>query len=114
MDIKKYDFITGIPCSKLKGLTDSIEKYIPCTREDESVAMAAGAYLVGKKPLVFMQNSGLGNCVDIIASLLKPYGIEIDMVVSRRTEPAHHMLMGNITGKLLNLVNYEAHVEVIE
>ena len=105
--MKKYDFIVGIPCSKLKDFTDKIEDYIPCTREDESIALAVGADLVGKKPLVFLQNSGLGNVVDIITSLLKPYGFKIDLLISVRNKPHHHAFMGKITEKLLKLLEYK-------
>jgi phosphonopyruvate decarboxylase len=105
--MKKYNFIVGIPCSRLKDFTDKIKNYIPCTREDEAMALAVGAYLVGREPLVFLQNSGLGNIVDIITSLLKPYGIEIDLLISVRNKPEHHAFMGKITRKLLKLLEYE-------
>lgn len=103
---KKYNFIAGVPCSKLKNFIAN-NKCIIATREDEAVGMAVGAYLVGKKPLVFMQNSGLGNCVDIITSLLKPYDIKIDLLISLRTNPEHHSFMGKITKKLLKLLEYK-------
>lgn len=105
--MKNHDFITGIPCSKLKDFAEKIENYIPCTREDESMALAVGAYLAGKKPLVFLQNSGLGSLIDIITSLLKPYGIKIDLLISVRNNPEHHALMGKITEDLLTLLEYE-------
>lgn len=105
--MKNHDFITGIPCSKLKDFTEKIEKYIPCTKEDESMALAVGAYLAGKKPLVFLQNSGLGSLVDIITSLLKPYDIEIDLLISVRNKPEHHALIGKITEDLLKLLEYD-------
>lgn len=112
--MKKYDFIVGVPCSKLKDFIDKIENYIPCTREDEAMALAVGAYLVGKKPLVFLQNSGLGNVVDIITSLLKPYDIKIDLLISVRNKPEHHAFMGKITKKLLELLEYENHKLLIQ
>lgn len=112
--MKKYDFIIGVPCSKLKNFTDKIDNYIPCTREDEALALAVGAYLVGNKPLVFLQNSGLGNLVDIITSLLKPYDIEIDLLISVRKRPKHHALMGKITNKLLKLLKYKSYTLVEE
>ncbi len=111
---REYDFIVGVPCSRLKDFTDRIENYIPCTREDEAMALAVGAYLAGKKPLVFLQNSGLGNVVDIITSLLKPYGIKIDLLISVRNKPEHHAFMGKITKKLLKLLEYEDYELVIE
>ena len=101
----KHDFIFGVPCSKL-----DYESYVPCTREDEALALAAGVYLGGKAPAVFMQNSGLGHCVDIITSLLKPYDIKIDLIISLRFEPEQHKLMGRITHDLLKLLNYDAYI----
>lgn len=112
--MKKYNFITGIPCSNLKRFTDKIKNYIPCTREDEAMALAVGAYLVGKKPLVFLQNSGLGDLVDIITSLLKPYGIKIDLLISLRDKPQHHAFMGKITKSLLELLEYKNYRMVIQ
>ena len=108
--MKKYNFIVGIPCFKLKDFTKKIKNYIPCTREDEAMAIAVGAYLAGKKPLVFLQNSGLGNIVDIITSLLKPYGIEIDLLISIRDKPQHHAFMGKITVQLLELLEYKNYM----
>ena len=106
----KYDFIVGVPCSKLKNFIDGINNYIPCTKEDEAMSLAVGAYLVGKKPLVFMQNSGLGNIVDITTSLLKPYDIKINLLISVRRKPEHHSFMGKITEQLLNLLEYKNYV----
>ena len=111
---KGYDFIVGVPCSKLKRFTDGIERYIPCTREDEAMALAAGAYLVGKKPLVFLQNSGLGNLIDVTASLLRAYGIKVDLLIVCRVKPEHHAFMGRITEKLLGLLEYEDYEMVME
>ena len=112
--MKRYNFIVGIPCSRLKGFTDKIKDYIPCTREDEAMALAVGAYLAGKKPLVFLQNSGLGNIIDIIASLLKPYDIKIDLLISVRTKPEHHAFMGKKTEKLLKLLEYKNYKLLIQ
>ena len=113
--MKRYDFVVGIPCSRLKDLTASIDNYIPCTREDEALAIAIGASLVGKKPLVFLQNSGLGNLVDVVASLLKPYNIdEIDLLISLRSKPKHHEYMGVITRRLLKLLDYKKYKLIIE
>lgn len=107
--MKKFDFIVGVPCSAFKREIKKIRKYIPCTREDEAVAMAFGAYLAGKKPQIFMQNSGLGNAVDVITSLLKPYGVELDLLISLRNRPEHHIFMGKITIPLLKLLKYKKY-----
>jgi phosphonopyruvate decarboxylase len=103
---KKYNFLVGVPCSKFKNIID-YDKALIATKEDEAVGLAVGAYLTGKKPLVFIQNSGLGNIVDIITSLLKPYGIKIDLLISLRTKPEHHSFMGKITQQLLDLMKYK-------
>lgn len=84
------------------------EKNIIATREDEAIAIASGAYLCGQKPLVYMQNSGLGNCIDIITSLLKPYKITLDILVQIRHTPEHHRFMGTITGEVIRLLNYDS------
>ena len=113
-----YDFFVGIPCSRLKEFIDDIQndpevRYIPCTREDEAMGIAVGAYLTGKKPVVFTQNSGLGNMVDIITSLLKPYGISIHILISSRSKPMHHQFMHKITRPLLKLMEYD-NVRIID
>lgn len=99
------DFYVGVPFT-------GVEKFVPridliATREDEAIGIAAGAWLAGKKPTVFMQNSGLGNSIDIITSLLKPYKIKFDLLINERKEPEHHALMGKITRNLIKLVEYE-------
>lgn len=96
------DFIVGVP------FTGCPEGMIS-TREDEAIAIAVGAWFCGKTPQVYMQNSGLGNCVDIITSLLKPYDMQIDLLIDNRIEPEHHALMGKITIDLLKLMEYDSY-----
>ncbi len=96
----------GVPCSKLKLKSD-----VPCTREDEAVAFAAGASMAGAKATVFMQNAGLGNCIDTITCLLKPYGIKIHFVISHRTKPKHHEFMGSITKELIKLLRLKVQLK---
>lgn len=100
------DFFCGVPftgCERHFGGG----RMLVATREDECVAIAVGAWFAGKNPLVLMQNSGLGNCVDIITSLLKPYGITIDFLIANRNEPEHHALMGKICPDLMRLMEYD-------
>ena len=99
------DLSVGVPftgCEKVM-----LPKNIIATREDEAIGIAAGAWLCGKSPVVYMQNSGLGNCIDIITSFLKPYGIEIDIVVQKRITPEHHAFMGKIQDDLVKLLEYD-------
>ena len=61
----------------------------------------------GRKPLVYLQSSGLGHLVNPITSLLKPYGLSIHLLISLRTQPFEHEFMHKIAGRLLELLDYE-------
>jgi sulfopyruvate decarboxylase subunit alpha len=109
-----FDFFCGVPCSLLKGLVslldhDESAHYISATREDSALGMAAGAYLGGKRPMVLMQNSGLGVSVNALASLSTMYDLPALLVISWRGEPAlndapEHILMGQIMLPILDLL----------
>lgn len=87
----------GVPCS-----ATSKQSLIPCTREDEAVAIAFGMKLCGMNDVeVFMQNSGLGHCLDIITSLLIPYGIDIYLDIYEGSETPQHEQMNKVYAKLL-------------
>lgn len=95
-------FIVGVPYSNCQ-----FRSKIPCTREDEAIAIAAGASLCGRDTLVFMQNSGIGNSIDVITSLLMPYKIDVEIVYNNRTEPEQHRIMGERCKKILEAVGYD-------
>jgi len=103
------DFFVSVPCKLTDELIKLLEKdediiYTPVTREEEGVGIVAGAYLSGKKPCVVMQNSGLGNSVNAICSLLNYYKIPIVFVVSHRGMELEKVdaqkPMGEVTNKL--------------
>lgn len=99
------NFYVGVPfsdCEKYIGQSNLI-----ATREDEAIGIAVGAWFAGKDPLVYMQNSGLGNCFDILTSLLIPYGIEIELLINNRLEPEHHKTMGLAIYQLLAAIRYD-------
>jgi len=53
------------------------------------VAIAAGAWLAGRRTVVMCQNSGLGNAVNPLTSLNHPFRIPTLMIVTwGRGEPA--------------------------
>lgn len=56
------------------------------TREEEGVGIVCGAYLGGRSGALLMQNSGLGNAANILASLAVPYQIPFLMLISQRGE----------------------------
>ncbi|MGB5913064.1 MAG: sulfopyruvate decarboxylase subunit alpha [Promethearchaeia archaeon] len=106
------DLVLSVPCILLKGILDLINErkellHIPVTREEEGVGIAAGAYLGGKRPAILMQNSGLGNSINAIKSLLELYNIPIIFIMSHRGGKGEKILaqipMGKITDKLLDV-----------
>ncbi|MSQ72361.1 MAG: hypothetical protein EXR27_13855 [Betaproteobacteria bacterium] len=59
------DFVVHLPDSVLFRVMPLLEEdpgmqTFVCAREDEGIAMAAGAYLGGKLPVVIMEGSGIG------------------------------------------------------
>ncbi len=111
------DFYTGVPDSQLKALcnylmnTYGIDKqhHIIAANEGNCTALAAGYHLAtGKVPVVYMQNSGEGNIINPVASLLndKVYAIPMVFIVGWRGEPGihdepQHIYQGEVTVKLL-------------
>lgn len=109
-----FDFFCGVPCSLLKGLVSLLDQdkdahYISATREDSALGMAAGAFFGGKRPMVLMQNSGLGVSVNALASLHTMYEIPALLVISWRGEGGNdapeHILMGEIMLPILDLLH---------
>lgn len=91
----EISFITGVPDSLLKDIcgyiSDNSEKisHKIATNEGSAIAMAIGNYLATKNvPLIYMQNSGLGNIVNPITSLADPqvYGIPMVLMIGWRGE----------------------------
>lgn len=106
-----FDFFTGVPDTILGGIIAALEEqrlYMPAVREDEAVAMAAGAYLGGKIPVVLMQNSGLGNAFNVLMSLNLIYQIPCLLIVSWRgfegKDAPEHVVMGQTMPHLLDTV----------
>lgn len=119
------EFYTGVPDSLLSALGNYlIKKYgiskqhIIAANEGNAVALAAGYHLsTGKIPVVYMQNSGIGNVVNPTASLLNEevYAIPCIFVVGWRGEPGvhdepQHIFQGKVTQKLLEDIGLETSV----
>ena len=114
-----FDFSTGVPCSILNDIIHHFSgkpgfTYIPATREDEALGIATGAYLAGRKPIVAMQNSGLGNSINALASLDILYQIPILLLISWRGYEAkdapEHLVMGKSVIKLLEDIGIPVQV----
>ena len=107
-----FHFYSGVPCSYLKDLINYAINhcnYINSANEGDAIATCAGATLAGQKSVMLMQNSGLGNTVSPITSLLYTFKIPVLIIVSIRGEAGisdepQHELMGKITTSLLDLM----------
>ena len=80
------DYFTGVPDGVLKTAFSNVSPYYPAPREDHALAMAFGARMMGKKPCVFMQNSGVGYIGDVLLGLTTLYDTGVIMVVGCRGE----------------------------
>jgi phosphonopyruvate decarboxylase len=112
----QLDFFTGVPDSLLKSIcayiTDnsSVENNIIAANEGAAVGLATGYYLsTGKIPVIYMQNSGLGNAVNPLMSLTdkEVYNIPILLLIGWRGEPGikdepQHVKQGKVTLPLLD------------
>ena len=118
VEIIGADFYTGVPDSQLKALCNYLmsvygidpKHHIIAANEGNCTALAAGYHLAtGKTPVVYMQNSGEGNIINPVASLLndKVYAIPMIFVIGWRGEPGvrdepQHIFQGEVTLKLLD------------
>jgi phosphonopyruvate decarboxylase len=113
-------FFTGVPDSLLKDfcayITDNVEtkNNITAANEGAAVGLAAGYHIAtGKFPLVYMQNSGLGNSINPLLSLADPdvYSIPMLLMVGWRGEPGkkdepQHVKQGKVTIGLIEAMGY--------
>jgi phosphonopyruvate decarboxylase len=116
--LKQYgsDFYAGVPDSLLKYLcayiTDNSDAnhHIITANEGGAIGIAAGYYLsTGKIPIVYMQNSGLGNTVNPLLSLMDGdvYNIPVLLIIGWRGQPGikdepQHIKQGKVTLPLLD------------
>ena len=112
------DFFTGVPDSYLNGFCNYIlqnapERNIIAANEGNAVGIAAGHYFATKQvPLVYMQNSGMGNAVNPLASLADEhvYAVPMLLLIGWRGQPGtgdwpQHELQGEITESQLDIMH---------
>ena len=123
VDALNCEFYTGVPDSQLKALCNYLmntygideKHHVIAANEGNCTALAAGYHLAtGKVPVVYMQNSGEGNIINPVASLLndKVYAIPVIFVIGWRGQPGihdepQHKKQGEITLDLLELLDIE-------
>ena len=125
-ELQKNDigFFCGVPDSLLKSFCAFIsdnypeDKNVITANEGNAIALASGYYLAtGKIGCVYMQNSGLGNCVNPLLSLADKdvYGIPMLLIIGWRGEPnvkdePQHIKQGQVTLSLLDAMEIEYRV----
>lgn len=122
VSITGAEFFAGVPDSQLKALAEYLmdryglnQNHIIAANEGNAVGMAAGYYLAtGKVPMVYLQNSGLGNIVNPVDSLMNDqvYGLPCIFVVGWRGEPGvhdepQHIFQGQTTLNLLEAMGIQ-------
>lgn len=126
IEIIDSDFYAGVPDSQLKALCDCLmnkygideKHHIIAANEGNCTAIAAGYHLAtGKVPVVYLQNSGEGNIINPVASLLndKVYAIPMIFIIGWRGEPGihdepQHIYQGEVTIKLLEDMGIQSYV----
>jgi phosphonopyruvate decarboxylase len=118
---KELDFFTGVPDSLLKNLCSCIKENtdskhnITAANEGNAVALASGYHVAsGKYGVVYMQNSGIGNTVNPLLSLVdeEVYSIPMLLIVGWRGEPGikdepQHVKQGKVTLELFKTMGIE-------
>lgn len=109
-----FERYAGVPCSFLTPfinyvINDEKLTYISSANEGDALATAAGMVIGGKRAVVMMQNSGLGNAVSPITSLAYIFKIPVLIICTLRGDPEfkdepQHELMGRITGPGLSKI----------
>lgn len=118
------EFFSGVPDSLLKDICSYITDNTPSNKnfitanEGAAIALAAGYNIAtGKVPLVYMQNSGLGNAINPILSLAdkEVYGIPMLIMIGWRGEPGikdepQHIKQGRVQNALLDAMEIPYYI----
>jgi len=118
------NFFCGVPDSLLAPLLQHMsgefpsDSHIITANEGAAIGVAAGHYMAsGDVPLVYMQNSGLGNIVNPVMSMAHKdvYGFPMVLLVGWRGCPGHkdepqHITQGKKTLEMLKSMGIECHI----
>ena len=113
------DPVITLPCNYTASLIEAIQgqsqwRHVPCSREEEGVGIACGAYLGGKRPVMIFQNSGLGNAVNALASLSKLYRIPLVMLLSHRGTSGERIVAQKPMGELAPVLLKALDIDICE
>jgi len=131
----EVNLFSGVPDSLLKNICSYItdntlaENHIIAANEGNALSIGIGYYLsTGKIPLIYMQNSGLGNVINPLLSLADPdvYAVPLLMMIGWRGEPdvkdePQHKKQGRVTVALLDameipyqIINADSNILEVE
>lgn len=82
------DWLLTVPTTGLQRLYKAFEDKGRCvfaTREEEAIGLASGLTLSGGRPVVIMQQTGVGNAINAVLSLADAYKIRFPVIVCDRT-----------------------------
>jgi sulfopyruvate decarboxylase alpha subunit len=89
--LKAHDvkLVPYVPDNVLRPLIERIHAdpfftAFACTREEEAIGIASGAWMGGMRAIVLMQTSGFATLANVLASLPVPFQIPVLMMVSER------------------------------
>ncbi|MHA2022226.1 MAG: phosphonopyruvate decarboxylase, partial [Candidatus Thorarchaeota archaeon] len=114
-----FDYYVGVPCSFFKStinyVIDDLDiDYHMAVNEGAALAMAAGAKMAGKNPVIMLQNSGFGNLVNPMTSLSMIFDIPTLLLISGRhykvEDEPQHTIMGNRMIEILEGFDLAHHV----
>ena len=124
----EVNLFSGVPDSLLKNICSYItdntlaENHIIAANEGNALSIGIGYYLsTGKIPLIYMQNSGLGNVINPLLSLADPdvYAVPLLMMIGWRGEPdvkdePQHKKQGRVTVALLDAMEIPYQIIILD
>ena len=116
---KGYTSFYGVPDSILSSFSKSLYfdfkhiNHFITANEGSALAMSIGYQLTHDKvPIVYLQNSGLGNCINALTSLCIPHNIHPLLVIGHREGLPQHKVMGEVDEKMLQFIGYMDYIIV--
>lgn len=113
---RSVDFFGLLPCDRNKNLYTAVLngfRSVELSREEEGAGICAGALMAGARPAMMIQNSGLGNMVNALASLNKHYAFALPLLMSwrgRQSETiAAQRWMGEYVPRILTAMDIPYH-----
>ena len=114
MDIRQVAYVPDAGHARLLELcgAEPTMTMVPLTTEEEGIAVLAGAWLGGRRGVLLMQSSGIGNCVNML-SLTRNCRFPLLILVTMRGQAGEanpwQVPMGRISGDVLGLAGVMVH-----